>query len=247
MARRQNLWGGSRHRLPARPAICPPAFTLIEVLVVVAVIALLLAILIPHLSRARMRSRVVRVHADLHQITVCLEAYAMDNRDRLPPTRCACGAAVNNQLPVELARQRYLPKSASKIPQAAFEDFFNPGKTYKYLAPGPIYLNGQLFDSPDKKFRPRAKIWVPADFPRCKREDGRWFHEYTDEPSSPVRYAVWSMGPDPTAAKFPRFDGSESLDESQFPLRRQFWMLNAGDTGLIVHARNRAGFVHTSP
>ncbi len=212
-----------------------------------AVLALLLAILSPALHAARMRSRLVRVHSDLRQITLALDAYVLNNGDKLPPTRCACGTLVNHQLPVELAHQRYLPKCPSKIPQAHFEDFLNPGSTYKYVAPGPIYFNGALFDAPDKPFQPRSKVWVPDDFPRSERLTGRWYHSFPDEPPSPVRYAVWSMGPDPRSVKFPRIEGSDHVDDWKMPVPRRYWMLRTGDTGVITHIRTRTGLMVRSP
>jgi prepilin-type N-terminal cleavage/methylation domain-containing protein/prepilin-type processing-associated H-X9-DG protein len=59
-------------------------FTLIEVLVVVAIIALLVAILLPSLRAARYLSqRAVCLH-NLNQIGAGMVAYAMENRELLP-------------------------------------------------------------------------------------------------------------------------------------------------------------------
>ena len=171
----------------------------------------------------------------------------MNNHDKLPPTRFACGTDVNYQLPVELARKRYLPKSSSTIPQADFRDAFSPDHTYKYKAPGPIYQNGTLFDFPDSAWRPRSKIWVPDDFPRCRSDQGRYYYNRTNEPKSPVTYAVWSMGPDPRSPKFPMQDGSDAIDESLLPVPRRFWLVRSGDTGLITHMKSRKGLIYTSP
>jgi prepilin-type N-terminal cleavage/methylation domain-containing protein len=52
------------------------AFTLIEVLVVVAIIALLIAILIPSLAAARFQSRVTVCQSNLHQLGIGIVAYA---------------------------------------------------------------------------------------------------------------------------------------------------------------------------
>ncbi len=230
--------------------------TLIELLVVVAVIALLLAILLPAHRHARRKARIVVAHSDLRQICLALDAYAMDNDDAAPPTRSACGSNVNYQLPVELAQQDYLPRSTSKIPQAQFWDAFdprvpddaeNPRATYKYRAPGAIWFNGPFFGFPDSTWRMRAKIWVPDDFPHCEDLEGRFYASRSFEPPSPVTYAVWSVGPDPESRKFPRYENLDEVDQSKFPLPRRFWLLDAGDTGLITHFKCRAGFTHVSP
>jgi prepilin-type N-terminal cleavage/methylation domain-containing protein len=59
-------------------------FTLIEVLVVVAIIALLVAILLPALSRARAQGRNAVCLNNLRQIGLAVTQYAMANSDILP-------------------------------------------------------------------------------------------------------------------------------------------------------------------
>src|SRR5271154_6665991 len=60
------------------------AFTLIELLVVVAIIALLVAILIPSLSKARDRARTVRCGANLRQWGIAAWNYSAANNGVLP-------------------------------------------------------------------------------------------------------------------------------------------------------------------
>lgn len=59
-------------------------FTLIEVLVVVAIIALLVSILIPALTRAKDQARRAVCAAHLHQILISLHTYASDHKDAGP-------------------------------------------------------------------------------------------------------------------------------------------------------------------
>jgi len=60
------------------------AFTLIEVLVVVAIIALLISILLPSLSAARDEARKVVCTTNLHQIGIASASYLDANRNRYP-------------------------------------------------------------------------------------------------------------------------------------------------------------------
>jgi prepilin-type N-terminal cleavage/methylation domain-containing protein/prepilin-type processing-associated H-X9-DG protein len=61
-----------------------PAFTLIELLVVVAIIALLIAILLPSLSRAREQTKSVKCLSNLRSLGQGVMTIASSNRDVLP-------------------------------------------------------------------------------------------------------------------------------------------------------------------
>jgi prepilin-type N-terminal cleavage/methylation domain-containing protein len=61
------------------------AFTLIELLIVVAIIAILAAIAVPNFLEAQTRSKVARTKADLRTVATALESYAVDT-NHYPPT-----------------------------------------------------------------------------------------------------------------------------------------------------------------
>ena len=69
----------------SRPAgTCSRGFTLIELLVVIAAIALLMAILVPALSRARKQAQAMVCQSRLRQWGTILALYAQDNEGRFP-------------------------------------------------------------------------------------------------------------------------------------------------------------------
>lgn len=61
-----------------------PAFTLIELMVVIAIIALLVALLLPTLSYAKKAAARAQCANNLHQLSLAIGGYAEDNADQLP-------------------------------------------------------------------------------------------------------------------------------------------------------------------
>jgi len=206
------------------------AFTLIELLVVIAIIALLAAMLLPALSRAKEKAKVAKVHVELYGIGLALQMYGDDHEGRLPPVRVNCNTDLSEhwcQLPTELANEHYLPRGDQGGRAANLEDPFDPGHTYKFAAPGPQLFNGD----PTGNYA----LWVPTNFPNLDSDFGR---SYGKPSESPVRWVVWSLGPKPKSAK------SQS---SHAPMSEKTWYKRGGDSGVIVRYATRDGIQFKSP
>lgn len=58
---------------------CKKAFTLIELLIVVAIIGILAAIAVPNFLNARLKAQVAKVETDMKAISTAMEMYLIDN------------------------------------------------------------------------------------------------------------------------------------------------------------------------
>lgn len=201
------------------------AFTLVELLVVVAIIGLLMAILLPVTGRARLQAKVLTVNAELRDIGLALEAYSLDHEGKYPPVRVDCMLGGHfYQLPYELTDAGYLPKPPpDTFLSAGIEDRFNPGYTYKYRSVGTLIYNRTTV------IEEGACLWVPHGFPDNEQEQGQTYNNLKD---SPVSWVLYSEGP--------RFD-LDWMKERNYPIPRKTWYSPRTRTGVIVRVRLRNG------
>ena len=72
------------NRFFSRSSCAPRGFTLVELLVVIGIIAILISMLLPALSRARIAARRIVCSSNMRQITSGLLAYLNDNKGHQP-------------------------------------------------------------------------------------------------------------------------------------------------------------------
>lgn len=213
------------------------AFTLIELLAVIAIVAILAAILFPMMARATLRAKVARVHSDLRQVGTAVDLYTEDCAG-LPPVRSCCTGSPKldyYELPRELTDLRYLATHRMHDPfNRTRGDDDQLGRTYKYTAINWGYSNGLVSG---------FSMWIPRDYPRCAetcalyyKNAGRIYvfdkgRTYPKKP--PISWAIWSVGPagDP---------GQEETGLRSLPMPRKHWY-PASETGVIARFSDGRG------
>jgi type II secretion system protein G len=150
------------------------AFTLIEILVVVAIIAILALIVVPNYLEATVRARASRARADLRVVAGALEAYAVD-RNAYPPNDGSL-----NVIPVELTTPvAYLStnnlvdpfKPNQKVAMTPL-GAVSPWYTYMQIV---TYEEAQIWESLGRKCPYEAIDYWPVQFNKGALEKyGQW-------------------------------------------------------------------------
>jgi prepilin-type N-terminal cleavage/methylation domain-containing protein len=122
------------------------AFTLVEMLVVIAVIGILAAILLPALGRAKESARATACLNNLRQVGTALQLYVQDNNNRLPvmyDAMVSTNAPSTNAATIDIVLTNYL--GSPKILRCRSDDkdlFEQTGSSYAWNS----LLNGQDAD-----------------------------------------------------------------------------------------------------
>jgi prepilin-type N-terminal cleavage/methylation domain-containing protein len=125
------------------------AFTLVEMLVVIAIIAILASLLLPALARGQQKGKLTQCLNNLRQIGMGIAMYVHDNRDTFPLDRAYDTNGVGLTTCVSLGGRDPRPDVANDLPAAVFRPL------YSYLKPSDV------FRCPDDH-----GAWLTVDVPK---------------------------------------------------------------------------------
>ena len=192
--------GGNRwvRRLKSRPG----GFTLIELLVVIAIIAILAAMLLPALAKAKQKAQAIACMNSLKQLTLGWIMFNNDNDGKFPPN-CEAGeqpTMLND--PLILTGGKYVQWSPGNLKTTALildqTNFIQNGLVYPYVNTLNVYKC--MADQSVVKFGP-----VSFSKPRSYSMNC-WLSPYVDPASKSIRDAYSIFGGTPARIFFKESD-----------------------------------------
>jgi prepilin-type N-terminal cleavage/methylation domain-containing protein len=144
-------------------------FTLIEVLVVVAIIALLVAILIPSLQAARAQAKRVDCASNLHQIGLGVTMYANAHKDQMPLLYRTVSAFTTYYMRTGSADLQGNPVGTICLGLLANSRYVNNPRAFYCSGQDPVQSAILTFNGPDNKwYSEREYAALPSPKPQLR-------------------------------------------------------------------------------
>lgn len=138
----------------------PKAFTLVELLVSISVIAVLVTLILPAVASARENARGVQCQTNLKQIHLALNSYAGDNRDYIPSVDSGLSwvSVIGNQgyVGASLRKTPFITKGTSNVSNVRWVVFKCPSETAKLVSGGSVNYTGDLTTNWDNDYVPTS-------------------------------------------------------------------------------------------
>jgi len=146
------------------------AFTLIELLIVVAIIGILAAIAVPNFLNAQIRAKVARVKGDFQAVATAIESYFIDYGDY------PLNDGKNNVLPVELTTPvAYLPSARLRDPFSVNKEHPQWGDLTNFYTYTRIVTSAEASrHAANGRIPPIEGIDAPGMNPGARKKYGHW-------------------------------------------------------------------------
>lgn len=131
-----------------RPSSSQSGFTLIELMIVIAIVAILASILLPSFVRTRAMTQLTGCKSNLKNIATALEAYSADHGGHYPPALAGITPNYIKTIPP-------CPAASSDTYSSSYTSSLNPD-VYQFFCEGTVH----------------DALSVPADYPRWDSGSG---------------------------------------------------------------------------